>query len=65
MRILMPYETVFPHAFGGLETRNHQLATALCARGHAVTQADYLLTRDAGYYRRYYPRLSLRTPARS
>lgn len=37
----MPYETVFPHAFGGLESRNHQLATALCARGHAVTLAAF------------------------
>jgi glycosyltransferase involved in cell wall biosynthesis len=41
MRILMPYETVFPHAFGGLESRNHQLAAALSARGHAVTLAAF------------------------
>jgi glycosyltransferase involved in cell wall biosynthesis len=41
VRILMPYETVFPHAFGGLESRNHQLASALCARGHTVTLAGF------------------------
>lgn len=37
----MPYETVFPDAFGGLESRNYQLATSLCRRGHAVTLAAF------------------------
>jgi glycosyltransferase involved in cell wall biosynthesis len=41
VRILMPYENVFPHAFGGLESRNYQLATSLCRRGHAVTLAAF------------------------
>ena len=37
----MPYETVFPHAFGGLESRNHQLARSLSRRGHTVTMAAF------------------------
>ena len=41
MRILMPYETVFPDAFGGLENRNHELAMSLHRRGHAVTLAAF------------------------
>lgn len=44
----MPYETVFPDAFGGLESRNHQLATALCRRGHAVTLAAFCDPIDDG-----------------
>ncbi len=44
--------------------RQHIISDYLVG-AHAVTQADHLLTRDAGYYRRSYPRLSLRTPARS
>lgn len=41
LRILLLYETLFPDSMGGVEVRNHELARALAARGHAVTLAGF------------------------
>ncbi len=46
MRILIAYQTVYPDYPGGVEHRNHQLATALCERGHDVTLAGWSKTGD-------------------
>lgn len=41
MKILILYETVYPDFIGGVEHRNHELATALWRRGHEVTLAGF------------------------
>lgn len=41
LKILILYETVYPDAIGGVETRNYELAGALARRGHEVTLAGY------------------------
>lgn len=41
LRLLILYETLYPDHAGGIETRNHELALALAARGHAVTLAGF------------------------
>jgi glycosyltransferase involved in cell wall biosynthesis len=39
MKLLFLYETVYPDFIGGIELRNHEVAAALCRRGHEVTLA--------------------------
>lgn len=41
MKVLIVYETVYPDFIGGVEHRNHELAAALCRRGHEVTLAGF------------------------
>ncbi len=41
MRLLILYETVYPDFIGGVELRNHEVAAALCRRGHQVTMAGF------------------------
>ncbi len=41
MKLLIVYETVYPDFIGGVEHRNHELAVALCRRGHQVTLAGF------------------------
>lgn len=44
LKILIAYQTVYPDYPGGVEHRNHQLATALSERGHDVTLAGWSKT---------------------
>jgi glycosyltransferase involved in cell wall biosynthesis len=39
VKLLILYETVYPDFIGGVELRNHEVAEALCRRGHEVTLA--------------------------
>jgi len=41
LKILIVYETVYPDFIGGVEHRNHELAAALCRRGHEVTLTGF------------------------
>ncbi len=41
MKLLILYETVYPDFIGGVELRNHEVAAALCRRGHHVTMAGF------------------------
>ncbi len=41
MKLLIVYETVYPDFIGGVELRNHEVAAALCRRGHEVTLAGF------------------------
>jgi glycosyltransferase involved in cell wall biosynthesis len=41
LKLLIVYETVYPDFIGGVEHRNHELAAALCRRGHQVTLAGF------------------------
>ena len=47
VKILIVFETLYPDTIGGLEHRNHELATALAARGHEVTLAGFGAARPA------------------
>ena len=51
-----------PACQASLAWRQHIIADFLVG-GHASCQSDRLLTRDAGYYRSYFPGLQLMTPA--
>ncbi len=55
------FDTACPRCGAQATWRQRVIADFLIG-GHAVTQADHLITRDAGYFRTYFPELRLTTP---
>lgn len=56
-----PIDVRCPSCGARADWRQHLIADFLIG-GHAVAQADGLITRDPGYYRTYFPHLKLIVP---